>query len=156
MFAPARRKSSIAFSTSCLIATPQSRTSCARTPPARTWTLSAAVSKSLTDCLNPLQHLSDCLLEDQAIERHNRHHRIIRVQPDSMLDGNLGSQSASDRLWSVARPFQNGTRSSCSKRSRCTIFSRCFAMIGSFAALIASWNVSLAAIISSTSRPKVS
>ena len=43
--------------------------------------------------LNPLQDLTDCLLEDQAIQRYNRHHRIIRVHPNPVLDGHLGRQS---------------------------------------------------------------
>src|SRR5262249_16984493 len=45
-------------------------------------------------CLNALQYLTDCLLEDQAIQRYDRHHRIIRVQPNPVLDGYLGRKSS--------------------------------------------------------------
>jgi hypothetical protein len=36
--------------------------------------------------LYALQYLGDGLLEHKPIEGHHGHHRIIRVDPDSMLD----------------------------------------------------------------------
>src|SRR5579862_4892389 len=43
--------------------------------------------------LHTLQHLGHGMFEDQAIEGHDREHRIIRVDSNSVLEGDLSSEA---------------------------------------------------------------
>ena len=52
------------------------------------------------DSLIVMTRIRDGMLEDQAIEGHDREHWVIRVDPNSVLDRHLGSQALQvDRHW---------------------------------------------------------
>ncbi len=43
--------------------------------------------------LNSIQHLSNRLLENQTIQGDHRHHRVVRVDADSMLGRHFSGQA---------------------------------------------------------------
>jgi hypothetical protein len=60
----------------------------------------------------PLLHLSGGRLQHQAVQRDDRHHRVIGIDPDAMPRRNFGRQSL--EIWFHGRSFQNASVSSCS------------------------------------------
>ena len=94
IFPPVRawRRSSIIFATSCLIDYAGLSDFLRESTASANLNLFGRSFEISDRRLHSFKHFGDGRFEDKAIEGHHGHHRVIRINPDSMLDRNLGSQ----------------------------------------------------------------